>query len=93
MTSMMLKLLCVVIVLAIYPGTVGSQESHQRLVNINEDPIEILVTLPGIGPGLAKRIIEYREIDRFEKIEDLLKVEGVGSGNFSKFEDLITVGE
>jgi competence protein ComEA len=73
--------------------TVYSSEDNIKLININEDPLEILVTLPGIGPGLAKRIIEYREISRFEKIEDILDVIGVGPGNFSKFERLITVGE
>lgn len=93
MTRTILKSLLVISIYLILCMTVYSSEDNRKLININEDPIEFLVTLPGIGTGLAKRIIEYRESNRFEKIEDLLNVEGVGSGNFSKFEDLITVGE
>ena len=42
-------------------------------VNLNTADVEELTTLPGIGPSLAERIVEYRrQNDGFRKIEDPL---------------------
>lgn len=60
-------------------------------VNINEAGEELLVTLPGIGQGLARRIIEYRTDKPFETIEDLMDVPGIGQPSFEKIKNLITV--
>lgn len=92
MTKIKKELIIVVVFMLAFSISAFCKESPQRLVNINEDSIEVLVTLPGVGPGLARRIVEYRENMRFEKIEDILNVIGVGPGNFSKFKDAITVG-
>jgi competence protein ComEA len=63
------------------------------LVNINTATLEELEILPGLGPTLALRIIEYRnEHGPFQKPEDICLVNGIGSKTFSKFEKLITVG-
>ncbi len=61
------------------------------LVNINTATVEQLDTLPGIGPALAERIIQYRtENGPFEHIEDLMKVKGIGPAMFEKLKDKIT---
>lgn len=60
-------------------------------VNINEAPVELLQTLPGIGPALAQRIVEFREQSPFEAIEDIKKVSGIGEATFEKMKDLLTV--
>ncbi|WP_052813060.1 ComEA family DNA-binding protein [Desulfonatronum thioautotrophicum] len=68
-----------------------SYSQGARKININEAPAELLETLPGIGPGLAQRIVEYRTENPFETIEDLLGVSGVGQPGFEKIKGLITV--
>ncbi len=49
------------------------------LVNVNEAGAVCLEKIPGIGPVLARRIIEYRvKHQSFEKVRDLKKVNGIG---------------
>jgi len=48
--------------------------------------------LPGIGPVLAERIIIYRENNgKFNEIEDVTKVSGIGKSLFGKISSKITV--
>ena len=52
-----------------------------------------LQQLPGIGEVRAHSIMEYRqEHGPFEKVEDITRVSGIGSGVFEDIIDLITVG-
>lgn len=61
-------------------------------ININTAPAAKLETLPGIGPSLAKKIVEFRETHGpFLKIEDLLNVSGIGPSKLDGIKDLITV--
>lgn len=58
--------------------------------NINLMTEEEFSQLPGIGQTIAKRIVEYRnENGNFEKIEDIMKVKGIGEGKFNKIKDYI----
>jgi competence protein ComEA len=67
--------------------------STTELININIASIAELDTLPGIGPSLAQRIIEYREQNGpFINAEDIINVPGIGAGSYERFRDLITVG-
>lgn len=62
------------------------------LVNINTADQSQLDTLPGIGPALAQRIIQYREVNGpFNTVEDLKNVSGIGDKSFEKLRDRITV--
>ncbi len=62
------------------------------LVNINTADEEELCTLTGIGSGKAQSIIEYRTKNgNFQKIEDIMNVEGIKDGLFQKIRDSITV--
>ena len=62
------------------------------LVDINTATQEQLEGLPGIGPAIAGRIIDYRaEHGPFEKIADIVKVSGIGPATFDTIKDLITV--
>ncbi len=61
-------------------------------ININTASQEELETLPGIGPSLARRIIQYREANGpFRNIEDILQVKGIGEATFERIKNLITV--
>lgn len=62
------------------------------IVNINKASEVELQTLPGIGPSLAGRIIEYRETNgKFKSIEDIKNVSGIGETKFDSIKDFITV--
>ncbi|HSB67263.1 MAG TPA: helix-hairpin-helix domain-containing protein [Anaerolineales bacterium] len=63
------------------------------LVDINTATLDQLDTLPEIGPITAQKILDYRNKNgSFKKIEDLLKVDGIGQVTFDRIKDLITVG-
>ncbi len=63
-------------------------------VNINTATEKELATLPGIGKGIATRIVEYRKAHGgFKSIDELKKVKGIGSKKFEAIKDKVTVGE
>ncbi|WP_019851247.1 helix-hairpin-helix domain-containing protein [Desulfitobacterium sp. PCE1] len=68
-------------------------QTSSNLININTADITELDKLPGIGPVLAERIIQYRtEHGPFLQPEDLKKVSGIGNKTYAKMADLVTVG-
>ena len=61
-------------------------------ININTASTIELEALPGIGPTLAQRIVEYRQSSGpFNRPEDIKKVKGIGDGIFAEIKDCITV--
>jgi comEA protein len=61
-------------------------------IGINSATFEDLKTLPGIGPKLAKKIIEYRKSNgTFKNIHELKKVHGIGERKFSSIHQLISL--
>ena len=64
----------------------------QDPVNINRAKLIELVALPQIGPVLAVKIVECRNMHGlFEKIEDIRKVQGIGSSTFNAIKHYIAV--
>lgn len=61
-------------------------------VNINTASQEELDTLPGIGPSIALKIIDYREQNgKFNSIEEIKEVSGIGDAKYEKIKDSITI--
>ncbi len=75
-----------------FNSSFSKSESENTLVNINSASKEELKSLPGIGDGIAGKIIDYRtEKGRFTCIEDVMKVSGIKDKLFAKIKDYITV--
>ena len=63
-------------------------------ININTADPATLETLPGIGPVIAQRIVEYRQTyGLFRTIDEIKDVSGIGEATFAELEPWITVGE
>lgn len=74
------------------PAAQPAVQISNGLVNINTASLAELDTLPGIGPVIAQRIIDYRTKNGpFAMIEDIQKVSGIGPVTYAKLKDLITV--
>jgi competence protein ComEA len=61
-------------------------------INLNLATQAELETLPGIGPALARRIIDYRSAHgQFSSVSELRQVSGIGDTRFAELRDLVTV--
>jgi competence ComEA-like helix-hairpin-helix protein len=70
----------------------AANQTNAQLININTAPVGELEKLPGIGKGLATRIIEHREKwGAFRRPEHLIAVRGISDRRFRALRDLITV--
>jgi competence protein ComEA len=62
------------------------------LINLNTATLEQLDQLPGVGPAIAQRIIDYRQtVGSFTSIEQITEVKGIGDATFEKIKPLITI--
>ena len=75
------------------PADGSNSNVANEKININTATAEELDKLPGIGPSIAKAIIDYRTTKGlFKKIEDINEVKGIGDALYAKIKDQITVG-
>lgn len=70
----------------------GPDEATGGLIDLNTADQTTLETLPGIGPSIAGAIVQHRELEgRFERVEDLLEVAGIGPSRLAQLQPLVTV--
>ena len=73
-------------------GEETKEFAESLLTNINLASKIELQELPGIGAAYAERILAYRRTNgNFRRIEDIMKVKGIGEKLFAKIKDRITV--
>ena len=69
-----------------------SGESINKKISLNQATSEELEVIPGLGPILSQKIIEYREAKgSFRKLEDLMQVSGIGPKKFEQIKDYLTL--
>ena len=78
------------------PATHASEDgptaaARPSTIDLNEATAETLATLPGIGPSKAEAIVAYRSRRAFRRIEDILRVRGIGRATFRAIRDRISV--
>jgi competence protein ComEA len=72
---------------AVYEGALSS-----TLISLNQASSSQLEDLPGVGPALAGRIVDWRTANGgFKAKEDLLNVAGIGDKLFASVKDLVTL--
>lgn len=73
------------------PAAAPATASAEGVVNIQTASVEELQRLPGIGPSKAQAIVAFRERTAFRRVEDILRVRGIGRATFRRLRPMITV--
>lgn len=88
----------VLVGIALPPGSAGTTPAGgpatpgAEPIDLNSATADLLETLPGVGPTLAGRILEWREEHgRFNAVDELMEVSGIGPKTFAELEPLVTV--
>ena len=70
----------------------AAEAANAAKISLNSATAEQLATLPGIGAATAKLIIEHRtNVGKFNRIEELLNVKGIGEKKFEAIKDMLTI--
>ena len=75
------------------PSTAAApKRSYRGLLDLNRATEQDFYALPGIGPRLAERIMEYRQsVGAFHSLDELREVKGIGKKKFVRIRPLVTV--
>ena len=97
-TKSLLTLLVILAMAAVSTVSLGAAEKQaaaggtDKLININSADAVLLAKLPQVGPKMAQRILDYRKSSGgFKRVQDLMKVKGIGEKVFAKLQPLITI--
>ena len=80
MTPVMIVLLlyCFYLAYMYSQPSIANDELIPYRVHLQTDPPHILELLPGIGPIMARKIVEFRESQPIESPDDLRDIHGIG---------------
>ncbi len=96
-TNTLLTLLVILAMAAVSTVSLDAAEKQaaaggDKLININSADAAQLAKLPQVGPKMAQRILDYRKSNGgFKRVQDLMKVKGIGEKVFAKLQPLITI--
>lgn len=72
-------------------GAAPSASAPGALLDLNTATVEQFDALPGVGPVLAQRLVEYRTAHGgFRSVDQLREVDGIGESRFQKLKELVT---
>jgi len=71
--------------------SVDTPAAPEGVVNIQTATAEELQRLPGVGPSKAAAIIAFRERTAFRRVEDILRVRGIGRATFRRLRPYLSV--
>jgi competence protein ComEA len=70
----------------------AGQPAENKKLDLNRATAEELETLPGVGPVLAQRMVEWRKAHgRYRTVEDMRDVKGIGRKRMEQLRPLVTV--
>jgi competence protein ComEA len=68
------------------------KSDHPPITNLNTAKLQQLELLPGIGPKMGERVIEYRKANGgFKTVEQIMDVKGIGPKKFEKMKPFLKV--
>ncbi|MGI8667183.1 MAG: helix-hairpin-helix domain-containing protein [Jatrophihabitans sp.] len=74
-------------------GAGGASPAGGGLVDLNSATVSQLDALPGVGPVLAQRIVDWRtQHGRFDHIDQLQSVSGIGDAKYADLKPLVSLG-
>ncbi len=86
--------LIAIFVITLNTGVMAQTKAAKKgdLININTATAAELIKLPRIGEKIAARIVEYRQKNgKFKRVQDIMKVKGIGEKTFENFKKQIMI--
>lgn len=75
-----------------HSGSLASRGTRGGKVNLNRANLSELDGLPGVGPVLAARIVEWRSKNgNFKSVDELRRVSGIGDAKFNELKEVVVV--
>jgi len=89
--SIMASAILLAVLAAAVAANAAEKKNSESVVNINTATAAELSLLPGVGPSKAQSIIKYRGKHKFKKVEDILRVKGIGRKSFRAMRPYLAV--